>query len=136
MRSLVVKPLNKIGKKIMEIDRYATEMHNPEVTLPAGSGNTPYTNYRLMGALAAMAKEIDPKSIEDFVRKKGMPGFSPTQGHVPAAVPFLGHALEAMRRGEMNTTLLVAKGSLFLGRMSQLSDGMSLLLERNPQAPK
>jgi betaine reductase len=136
MRSLVVKPLSKIGKKMMEIDRYATEMHNPEVTLPAGSGNTPYTNYKLMGALAAMAKEIDPGSIEEFVKKKGMPGFSPTQGHVPAAVPFLGHALEAMRRGEMNTTLFVAKGSLFLGRMSQLSDGMSLLLERNPRGRK
>jgi betaine reductase len=136
MRSLVVKPLDKIGKKMMEIDRYATEMHNPEVTLPAGSGNTPYTNYKLMGALAAMAKEIDPSSIEEFVRKKGMPGFSPTQGHVPAAVPFLGHALEAMRRGEMNTVLFVAKGSLFLGRMSQLSDGMSFLLERNPQSMK
>jgi hypothetical protein len=27
--------------------------------------------------------------------------------------------------------LLLAKGSLFLGRMSQQSDGMSVLLERN-----
>jgi hypothetical protein len=27
---------------------------------------------------------------------------------------------------------MLAKGSLFLGRMSELSDGMSLLLERNP----
>jgi hypothetical protein len=26
--------------------------------------------------------------------------------------------------------MLLAKGSLFLGRMSQLSDGMSVLLER------
>jgi betaine reductase len=133
MTSLVVNPLKKIGKKMMEIDRYATEMHNPEITLPAGSGNTPYTNYKMMGALAAVAKEIDPKGIEDFVKTKGMPGFSPTQGHVPAAVPFLGHALEAMRRGEMNSALFVAKGSLFLGRMSQLSDGMSFLLERNPK---
>jgi len=136
MTSLVVKPLKKIGKKMMEIDRYATEMHNPEITLPAGSGNTPYTNYKMMGALAALAKEIDPKSIEDFVKTKGMPGFSPTQGHVPAAVPFLGHALEAMRKGEMSTALFVAKGSLFLGRMSQLSDGMSFLLERNPGGTK
>ena len=133
MTSLVLKPLNKIGKKMMEIDRYATEMHNPEVTLPAGSGNTPYTNYKIMGALAAMAGEISPSSIEEFVKTKGMPGFSPTQGHVPAAVPFLGHALEAMREGRMKTTLFVAKGSLFLGRMSQLSDGMSFLLERNPK---
>jgi betaine reductase len=136
MTSLVVTPLKKIGKKIMEIDRYATEMHNPEITLPAGSGNTPYTNYKMMGALAAMAKEIDPKGIEEFVKTKGMPGFSPTQGHVPAAVPFLGHALQAMRRGEMNSALFVAKGSLFLGRMSQLSDGMSFLLERNPGRTK
>jgi betaine reductase len=136
MTSLVVKPLKKIGKKMMEIDRYATEMHNPEITLPAGSGNTPYTNYKMMGALAALAKEIEPKAIENFVKTKGMPGFSPTQGHVPAAVPFLGHALEAMRKGEMNTALFVAKGSLFLGRMSQLSDGMSFLLEKNPAVKK
>jgi hypothetical protein len=27
---------------------------------------------------------------------------------------------------------MLAKGSLFLGRMSEQSDGMSLLLERNP----
>lgn len=136
MTSLVVNPLKKIGKKMMEIDRYATEMHNPEITLPAGSGNTPYTNYKMMGALAALAKEIDSKAIEDFVKTKGMPGFSPTQGHVPAAVPFLGHALEAMKKGKMNTAFFVAKGSLFLGRMSQLSDGMSFLLERNPGGTK
>ena len=136
MTSLVVNPLKKIGKKMMEIDRYATEMHNPEITLPAGSGNTPYTNYKMMGALAALAKEIDSKAIEDFVKTKGMPGFSPTQGHVPAAVPFLGHALEAMKKGKMNTAFFVAKGSLFLGRMSQLSDGMSFLLEKNPAGKK
>ena len=118
---------------MMDVDKYATEMHNPEVTLPAGSGNTPLTNYRIMGALAVLRKEIDRDQIEDFVRERGMPGFSPTQGHIPAAVPFLGHALEAMREGKMNTTLFVAKGSLFLGRMSQLSDGLSFLMERNPK---
>jgi hypothetical protein len=30
--------------------------------------------------------------------------------------------------------MLLAKGSLFLGRMTQLSDGMSVVLERNPGA--
>ena len=30
--------------------------------------------------------------------------------------------------------MLLAKGSLFLGRMCQLSDGMSVLLERNDVA--
>ncbi|HME44946.1 MAG TPA: glycine/sarcosine/betaine reductase complex component C subunit beta [Syntrophorhabdales bacterium] len=132
MTSLILKPLDKVGMKMLEIDRYATEMHNPEVTLPAGSGNTPLTNYKIMGALAAIRKEIDKTGIDAFVKERGMPGFSPTQGHIPAAVPFLGHALEEMRQGRMKHAMFVAKGSLFLGRMSQLSDGLSFLLEANP----
>jgi hypothetical protein len=131
LTSLIVKPLARIGMKMTDVDKYATELHNPEVTLPAGSGNTPYTNYKMMASLAAFNKEIDKNEIESFVRERGMPGFSPTQGHVPAAVPFFGHALEAMKKGRMNRVMFVAKGSLFLGRMSQLSDGMSFLLERN-----
>jgi betaine reductase len=133
MQSLVSKPLERIGKKITEVDKFATEMHNPEVTLPAGSGNVPLTNYRMIGALAALQKEIDRSEIDAFVLKHGMPGFSPTQGHVPAAVPYLGHAVKAIRQGEMASAMFVSKGSLFLGRMSQLSDGISFLIERNPE---
>jgi len=132
MTSLIVKPLDRIGMRMLDIDRYATEMHNPEVTLPAGSGNTPLQNYKIMGALAAIRKEIPRTDIDKFVRERGMPGFSPTQGHVPAAVPFLGHALDDLKAGRMRNTMFVAKGSLFLGRMSQLSDGLSFLLEANP----
>jgi betaine reductase len=132
MTSLIAKPLEKVGMRMLDIDRYATEMHNPEVTLPAGSGNTPLQNYRIMGALAVIRKEIPRTEIDTFVRERGMPGFSPTQGHVPAAVPFLGHALEDLKMGRMRNTMFVAKGSLFLGRMSQLSDGLSFLLEANP----
>ncbi len=139
MTSLIIKPLKKIGMKMTDIDKYSTELHNPEITLPAGSGDTPATNYKIMAALAALNKEIDKNEIEQFVRDRGMPGFSPTQGHVPSAVPFLGHAIEALKRGEMKRAMFVAKGSLFLGRMSQLSDGVSFLLEANPkgnQTPK
>jgi betaine reductase len=132
MESLVVKPLERIGKKITDVDKFATEMHNPEVTLPAGSGNVPLTNYRMIGALAALQKEIDRSEIDAFVLRHGMPGFSPTQGHVPAAVPFLGHAVNAIKQGKMSNAMFVSKGSLFLGRMSQLSDGMSFLIEKNP----
>jgi hypothetical protein len=132
MTSLIVKPLDKVGMRMLDIERYATEMHNPEVTLPAGSGNTPLQNYKIMGALAAIRKEIPRTEIDAFVRQRGMPGFSPTQGHVPAAVPFLGHAMAELKAGRMRNTMFVAKGSLFLGRMSQLSDGLSFLLEANP----
>lgn len=132
MTSLILEPLKKAGLKMTDVDKYATEMHNPEITLPAGSGDTPGTNYKIMAALAVLNKEIDKEDMDDFVLQRGMPGYSPTQGHVPAAVPYLGHALDAMKRGEINRAMFVAKGSLFLGRMSQLSDGMSFILE----APK
>ena len=92
----------------------------------------PLTNYRMIGALATLQKEIKREEIDTFVLQHGMPGFSPTQGHVPAAVPFLGHAIEAIKRGQMNNAMFVARGSLFLGRMTQLSDGLSFLIEKNP----
>jgi hypothetical protein len=136
MTSLIIKPLNKLGMKMTDIDKYATEMHNPEITLPAGSGDTPSTNYRIMASLAVLNKQIDKTEIDKFVRERGMPGFAPTQGHVPSAVPFLGHALEAMKKGKMKRAMFVAKGSLFLGRMSQLSDGISFLLEANSKNQK
>ena len=67
-------------------------MHNPEITEPAGSGNVPNVNYRMIGGLAVMNNEMPASKLNDFVRQYGMPGFSPTQGHIAAAVPFLGHA--------------------------------------------
>lgn len=131
MTSLVIKPLNRVGMKMTDIDKYSTELHNPEITLPAGSGDTPATNYRIMAALAVLNKQIEKADIAKFIKERGMPGYAPTQGHVPSSVPFLGHALEAMKKGTMKRALFVAKGSLFLGRMSQLSDGISFLLEAN-----
>lgn len=133
MEALVLKPLDRLGRKITDIDKYATEMHNPEITVPAGSGNVPLNNYRMIAALAVLRKEIARGELDRFVVERGMPGFSPTQGHVPAAVPFLGHAGDSIRRGEMRSAMFIAKGSLFLGRMSQLSDGLSFIVERNPR---
>jgi betaine reductase len=58
-----------------------------------------------------------------------MPGFSPTQGHIASAIPFLGHALDRMTGGRMRRAMFLAKGSLFLGRMTQLADGLSFIVE-------
>jgi glycine/sarcosine/betaine reductase complex component C subunit beta len=131
LQKLVVEPLEKLGKKLVDIDKYATEMHNPELTEPQGSGNVPLINYRTIGSFAVMHNEIEKDALEDFVKTHGMPGFSPTQGHIASAVPVLGHSVRKMINGKMNNTMFLAKGSLFLGRMTQLSDGMSFLLERN-----
>jgi len=131
LSSLILKPLKRLGMKMMDIDKYSTELHNPEITLPAGAGDTPATNYKIMASLAAMNKEIDKTELDKWVREKGMLGYCPTQGHIPSAVPYIGHAIRAMRQGKIKRAMFVGKGSLFLGRMSQLSDGLSFILEAN-----
>jgi hypothetical protein len=129
LQHLVAKPLEQLGLRFQDVDKYATELHNPEVTEPAGSGNVPLLNYRVIAGLAALRQEITPAEVAQFVAAHGMPGFSPTQGHIASAIPFLGHALERMRAGAMRRAMFLAKGSLFLGRMTQMADGLSLILE-------
>jgi hypothetical protein len=131
VEKLVAEPLARIGWKLGDVDKYATELHNPEVTEPSGSGNVPRTNYRMIAALAALREEIPRSDIAAFAEAHGMPGYSPTQGHIASAIPFLGHAQQKMAHGEMSSAMFLAKGSLFLGRMTQLADGVSFLLEKN-----
>src|SRR5918996_1478922 len=129
LEDVLVEPLERIGRSILDVDRYATGLHDPEITERAGAGNVPSRNYRLIAALAVRRGELRREELDGFERSHGLPGFSPTQGHVPSAVPWLPHGLRALREGEIGSTMLVAKGSLFLGRMTELADGMSILLE-------
>ena len=130
--SLVREPLSRLALRYGDVDKYATELHNPEITEPAASGDVPAQNYRLIAAMATLDKEITREDMPNFVRQHGMPGFSPTQGHIASAMPFLGHAIERIIAGDMQRAMFLAKGSLFLGRMTHMSDGMSFILERNP----
>ena len=132
--SLVAEPLLRLGLGFGDVDKYATELHNPEITEPAASGDVPAQNYRLIAALAVLAKQIAREDMPRFVRQHGMPGFSPTQGHIASAVPFLSHAIEHIMAGDIQRAMFLAKGSLFLGRMTHMSDGMSFILERNPSS--
>jgi betaine reductase len=129
--SLAEKPLAKLGLRLTDIDRYGVELHNPEITVPSGSGDVPRTNYLTLAALAVMRGQIQKNQMEDFVRARGMLGYAPTQGHIPSAIVYLGHAMENLRAGKIRQALLIAKGSLFLGRMTQLSDGCSFLVDCN-----
>jgi betaine reductase len=88
-----------------------------------------------LAALAVLHQEIARDEMDDFVAARGMPGFAPTQGHIPAGVPYLGHARRAMLENNLSRVMVVAKGSLFLGRMTQMSDGVSIILE-NPRISK
>jgi glycine/sarcosine/betaine reductase complex component C subunit beta len=129
IEELVTKPLAKMGLKFRDVDKYATEMHNPEVTEPAGSGNVPELNYKLIAALASRAGEIQRSEMPAFAAAHGMAGFSPTQGHIASAIPFMPHAVDGIMKGEMERVMFMAKGSLFLGRMTQMSDGLSFMIE-------
>ena len=129
VEALVMGPLAKAGYRLVDVDRYATEMHNPEVTEPAGSGDVPTGNYRLIAALGVLRGEIARDGIQEFITAHGLPGYAPTQGHIASAVCYLAHALQGMRAGKMKRALFMAKGSLFLGRMTEAADGVSFLLE-------
>lgn len=132
MKALVADPLAKLNKKITEIDYYSVEMQNPELTEPAGAGNVPEANYKMIAALAVMAGEMARPDIPVFGQKHGLPGFAPTQGHIPSGVPVLGFIRDQMLAGLTNNAMLIGKGSLFLGRMTNLFDGLSIVIEKNP----
>ena len=129
--SLVTEPLNKAGLKITDIDKYAAEMQNPDVTKPAGAGDVPEANYKMIAALGVKQGVIERTAIADFVKEHGMPGWAPTQGHIPSGVPYLGFAQEDISSGKIERAMIIGKGSLFLGRMTNLFDGVSVVLQKN-----
>ena len=118
-----------------DVDDYATELHNPEITEPQGPGNVPDRNYKTIAALAVRRGDLDRADLPAFVAERGMPGFAPTQGHLASSLCYLPHAIDRLTTGPADKVMLIAKGSLFLGRMCQLSDGMSVLIDRNPARP-
>jgi betaine reductase len=131
MEALGIEPLDRLGLSTLDVDDYATELHNPEITEPQGSGNVPERNYKTLAALAARRGDIPRDAIGQFMTERGMPGFAPTQGHLASALCYLPHAVRRLTSGAATRVHMIAKGSLFLGRMTQASDGMSVLLERN-----
>lgn len=131
LEALVLDPLDKAGLKITDIDKYAPEMQTPDLTEPAGAGDVPTQNYKMIGALAVKKGQLDRKDLPHFVTNHGYPGYAPTQGHIPSGVPIIGHAREHMLEGRMKNFMVIGKGSLFLGRMTNLFDGVSIVVENN-----
>lgn len=128
--ALVWDPLQKLGLGFNDVDKYAAELQNPEITLPAGAGDVPAANFKMIAALAVMKGQLEKNRIPEFVKEKGIPGFVHTQGHIPSGVPFVGHACEWLKSGKIRRALVIGKGSLFLARMTNLSDGASFFIEQ------
>ena len=132
IQAIVVDPLEKNGLKITDVDVYAPELQNPEITAPAGAGDVPLANYKMIGAMAVKLGEITRDKLNDFTSQHGVTGFAPTQGHIPSGVPLLGYIRDSVRDGKMQRAMIIGKGSLFLGRMTDLFDGVSFIIEANP----
>lgn len=130
--SLITTPLDKGNLKITDIDKYSVETQNPDITKPAGAGDVPTANYKMIASLGVKRGELEKAAIDDFIIKHGMEGWASTQGHIPSGVPFVGFAREDMIEGKIKSTMIVGKGSLFLGRMTNLFDGVSIIMGKNP----
>ncbi|HSL93647.1 MAG TPA: glycine/sarcosine/betaine reductase complex component C subunit beta [Bacillota bacterium] len=130
--AIVTDPLDRVGLKITDVDNYAVEMQNPEVTVPAGAGDVPLANYKMIAALGVKRGDIKREELNDFVARHGMPGFAPTQGHIPSGVPVIGPARDQSLSGEITRSMIIGKGSLFLARMTNMFDGVSFVMEANP----
>ncbi|NLX83399.1 MAG: glycine reductase [Clostridiales bacterium] len=136
--SLVLKPLENAGMKIADVDKYAAEMQNPDITKPAGAGDVPQANFKMIAALAVKSGEIGRTELNSFIEEHGMVGWAPTQGHIPSGAPYLGFARQDILDDRIKTAMIIGKGSLFLGRMTNLFDGISFVLRKNrgKQAPE
>ena len=131
IQSIVVDPLEKNQLKISDVDVYAPELQNSEITAPAGAGDVPLANYKMIGAMAVKRGEINREELPQFVTRHGVTGFAPTQGHIPSGVPLLAYIRDNILAGAMQRAMIIGKGSLFLGRMTDLFDGISFIIESN-----
>lgn len=132
--SLVTAPLDRAGLKITDIDKYSVEMQNPDVTKPAGAGDVPLANYKMIAALGVKRGELEKADLATFPAKHGMVGWAPTQGHIPSGVPYVGFGREDILEGKIQRAMVIGKGSLFLGRMTNLFDGVSFIMQKNSGA--
>ena len=130
--SLVTDPLDRAGLKVTDVDKFAPELQNPDITKPAGAGDVPEANFKMIAALAVKRGDIARTDIPAFVKEHGLVGWAPTQGHIPSGVPFMGPLRDMILEGSASRGMIIGKGSLFLGRMTNLFDGVSFLVEKNP----
>ncbi len=129
--ALVNEALAKANLKITDVDVFSVEMQNPDITKPSGAGDVPEANYKMIGALGVKNGDIEKADLPKFIKEHGLPGWAPTQGHIPSGIPYAGFVGEDMKSGKVKRAMIVGKGSLFLGRMTNLFDGVSVVIESN-----
>ena len=131
VQSLTYDPLEKLGLSATDIDLFSPEMQNPDITKPAGAGDVPEANYKMIAALGVKKGQIEKKEMPNFIKEHGIKGFAPTQGHIPSGVPSIGFLRDLLLAGDIKRAMIIGKGSLFLGRLTNLFDGTSFIIQAN-----
>ena len=80
MEALAVTPLDRLGLGMLDVDDYATELHNPEITEPQGSGDVAKRNYKTIAALAVRKGDAGPGGHGRFRRPAGDARLRPDAG--------------------------------------------------------
>ena len=129
--ALVIDPLAEAGLKVTDVDKFSPEMQNAEIMKAAATGDVAEANYKMIAALAVKKGDLDKAQVATFPKEKGVKGYAPIQGHIPSGVPPIGYFRDEMLQGKMNRVMIIGKGSLFLGRLTNLFDGVSFVIEKN-----
>jgi hypothetical protein len=85
----------------------------------------------MIAALAVKRGELGRADLATFASKHGYMGWAPTQGHIPSGVPAIGFIRNDIMDGKIKNAMIIGKGSLFLGRMTNLFDGASFVIQAN-----
>jgi len=129
--ALVFESLDRNGLKVTDIDKLAGELHNSDVLKPAGGGDPAEGFFKVVAAAAIKRGDLPKTEMKNFVKEHGMVGWAPTQGHIPSGAPCLGFVRDDIMAGKIKNAMVVGKGSLFLGRMTNLFDGVSFVVQAN-----
>ena len=114
--------------KIVDIDKFSPRCRNQISLNLLVLVMFRLANYKMIGALAVTRHEIERADLAAFPEKHGFGRLgSPTQGHIPSGVPYIGFCRQDILDGKIKNTMIVGKGSLFLGRMTNLFDGVSFV---------
>ena len=100
--SLVSEPLSRLGLGFHDVDKYATELHNPEITEPAASGDVPGQNYRLIAGMATLAKQIGRDDIPNSCVSTVCRATPPLKGTSRRQCPFSPTPLSVSWLAECN----------------------------------
>ena len=129
--ALVMDRLAEAGLKVTDVDKFSPEMQNAAIMKAAATGDVAEANYKMIAALAVKRGDLDKSVVPTFPKERGVKGYAPIQGHIPSGVPPIGYFRDEMLQGKMNRAMIIGKGSLFLGRLTNLFDGVSFVIEKN-----